>query len=90
MNIKRLIKVIFQMLNNIYNFIILKYRYVNYGNNLKITGRIFCVSNRRNSIIVGNNLHINSSRGANPIGGDTKTILYAKGNGMIKLEIMLE
>ena len=41
MNIKRLIKVIFQMLNNIYNFIILKYRYVNYGNNLKITGRIF-------------------------------------------------
>lgn len=85
MNIKRLIKIMVQLPNDIYNIIIFKYRHVNYGNNLKITGRIFCVSNGCNRIIIENNVHINSSRRSNPIGGDTKTILFAKENGTIRI-----
>ena len=71
--------------NTIYNAMVFKYRHVKYGNNLKINGRIFCVSNTPDGIVIGDNVRINSSRGSNPIGGDTKTILFAKGNGKIHI-----
>lgn len=82
---KKLVKKILDIPNNIYNKVLLGYRHVNYGNNFRIHGRIFCVSNSKDGIVIGDNVSINSSRQSNPIGGDTKTILFAKGNGKIRI-----
>lgn len=67
----------------IYNFLLLKYRGVTYGRNLIINGKLYCVSSSKKTIIIGENVKINSSLRANPIGGDTRTILFAKELGKI-------
>jgi len=85
MNIKNVIKGILSIPNLVYNKIVLAYRHVSYGKNLSINGRIFCVSNSKHGIIIGDNVSINSNRSSNPIGGDTKTILFAKGSGKIRI-----
>ena len=85
MNIKQCFFNIKNLPNTIYNTAVLKYRHVKYGNDLKINGRFFCVSNTPDGIVIGDNVRINSSRASNPIGGDTKTILFAKGNGRIRI-----
>ena len=85
MGIKKIIKDIVEIPNYIYNRIILAYRHVKYGKDLKIDGRIFCVSNSKDGIVLGDKVSINSSRSSNPIGGDTKTILFAKGSGKIRI-----
>lgn len=85
MSIKKLIYTVIGLPNIFYNAIILKYRHVKHGEKFRINGRIFCVSNSRDGIIIGNNVQINSNRASNPIGGDTKTILFAKGNGKIRI-----
>ena len=72
--------------SKLYNYILLKYRHVNYGENLIINGRLFCVSNSKDGIKLGNNVRINSCRKSNPIGGDDKTILFAKGKGKIRID----
>lgn len=85
MSIKQVLYAVKNLPNTIYNTAVLKYRHVKYGNNLKINGRIFCVSNTPDGIEIGDNVRINSSRGSNPIGGDAKTILFAKGDGRIRI-----
>lgn len=85
MGIKQILYATKNLTNFLYNTVVLKCRHVKYGNNLKINGRFFCVSNTPGGIEIGNNVRINSSRGSNPIGGDTKTILFAKGNGKIRI-----
>ena len=85
MGIKNTIKNIIGIPNYLYNRTILAYRHVNYGAGLKINGRLFCVSNSKDGIVIGDNVSINSSRSSNPIGGDTKTILFAKGSGKIRI-----
>lgn len=85
MKLKNVLKKITNFPNAVYNKTILSYRHVKYGENLKINGRIFCVSNSRNGIVIGNNVSINSNRTSNPIGGDTKTILFAKDSGKIRI-----
>ena len=85
MGMKKIVKGIFGFPNAVYNKIILTYRHVSYGKNLKINGRLFCVSNSRDGIVIGDHVSINSSRSSNPIGGDTKTILFAKGKGKIRI-----
>lgn len=85
MSIKQVLQAVKNIPNAIYNTAVLKYRHVKYGKNLKINGRIFCVSNTPDGIVIGDNVRINSSRGSNPIGGDTKTILFAKGDGRIRI-----
>lgn len=40
---------------------------------------------KKGSIHIGNHVNINSSMKADPIGGQTKTILYVLGNGSIKI-----
>lgn len=85
MDIKNIIYTIKNLPNAIYSFAVFKYRHVNYGKNLKINGKIYCVSNSTEGIQIGDNVRINSSRGSNPIGGDTRTILFAKGNGKIRI-----
>ena len=85
MKMKNTIKGILGLPNLVYNKIVLSYRHVKYGKNLRINGRIFCVSNSKDGIIIGDNVSINSNRSSNPIGGDTKTILFAKGSGKIRI-----
>lgn len=85
MGIKQVFYAVKNLPNTIYNTAILKYRHVKYGKNLKINGRIFCVSNTHDGIVIGDNVRINSSRVSNPIGGDTKTLLFAKEKGKIRI-----
>lgn len=84
-SIKKLIRTIPRIPDKIYNLILLKYRHVQYGENLKIQGRLFCVSNSKNGIVIDDNVSINSCRASNPIGGETRTILFARGNAQIKI-----
>lgn len=85
MGMKKIVKGLLGFPNYLYNKIVLAYRHVSYGKNLKIHGRIFCVSNRRDGIVIGDDVSINSSLSSNPIGGDSRTILFAKGNGTIRI-----
>ena len=85
MNIKQIIYGIAGLPNRIYNTLIMKYRHVKHGNNFRINGRIHCVSNTADGIVIGDDVSINSCLGSNPIGGDTKTILFAKGKGKIRI-----
>lgn len=83
MQIKRFIYCITGLSNHIYNILVMKYRHVRCGKNLKINGRIYCVSNTVDGITIGNEVSINSCMKSNPIGGDTRTVLFAKGKGKI-------
>lgn len=85
MGIKKILKDLFSFPNYLYNKTVLMYRHVNYGKNMRINGRIYCVSNTRDGILIGDNVSINSSLSSNPIGGDSRTILFAKGNGKIHI-----
>ena len=69
----------------LYNALVIRVRHVEHGSDLKINGKIFFVSNSPDGIIIGNDVRINSCRKANPIGGDTRTVLFAKGNGKIRI-----
>lgn len=82
---KRILNGLISFTNNIYNYMVLKYRHVTIGANSKINGRIYCVSNSKQGIIVGNNVTINSCLKSNPIGGNERTILFAKGDGKITI-----
>lgn len=85
MSIKSTIRKIISIPNSIYNKLILCYQHVYHGKNLKINGRIYCVSNTLDGIIIGNDVTINSNYKSNPIGGDARTTLFANGNGKIRI-----
>ena len=80
---KKLIRKIMAIPSQLYNYVILNYYHVRYHDTLHINGKIRCVSNSRNGIILGENVKINSGFNVNPIGGDTRTFLFAKGDGKI-------
>ena len=82
---KRIINGLISFTNTIYNYIVFKYRHVVFGANSKINGRIYCVSNSKQGIIIGDNVTINSCLKSNPIGGNERTILFAKGDGKISI-----
>ena len=69
MGIKQVFYAVKNLPNTIYNIVVLKYRHVKYGHSLKINGRILCISNTRDGIVIGDNVRLNASRGSNPIGG---------------------
>lgn len=85
MSVKQLIKRLVEVPYNIYNSILLKYRHVKHGANFRIHGRLHCVSNSKDGIVIGDNVSINSSRESAPAGGDTSTLLFAKGEGKIRI-----
>lgn len=67
-------------------FFISRSRYkVIVGKGVIVNGRIFIYSGQGHHILIGNGVRINSSLKSNPIGGATKTILYAKGDGSISI-----
>lgn len=81
--IKEMIRKLLSIPNNVYNFFTLMRNHVKYDSSLKINGRLKCCSNSNGGIVIGSNTRINSGKNANPIGGDTRTFLFAKDNGKI-------
>ena len=83
------------MRKQIYSIIYLWYRFINQlsillcgvsvGKNVHFRGKVFFKNARgsRGSIVIGDNVNINSSLAADPIGGDTRTILYTRNKGKI-------
>lgn len=65
------------------NQLVMKLRGISYGKHLLTYGTIFIRGT--GSIIIGNHVKITSCRETNPIGGDTKTILFAKNSGSIRI-----
>lgn len=63
------------------NKIILNIRGIKYGKNLTTYGKMFIRGT--GTIEIGDDVTITSCLETNPIGGDTKTILFAKENGKI-------
>lgn len=80
---KNLIRKIMAIPSKIYNYVILNYYHVTHLDSLHINGKIGCVANSKNGISFGKNVKINSGPNTNPIGGDTRTFLFAKGKGQI-------
>ncbi len=58
------------------NVVNMRIRHYTIGNNLTVYGAIFVRG--AGKVVIGDNVTITSCRETNPIGGDTKTILYAK------------
>lgn len=68
--------------NRIINYVVLRYRDVEVGKNLRINGRLFLRG--KGKISIGDNVIINSSLQSNPIGGSTKTVIHCMG-GKIRI-----
>lgn len=72
----------------ILNLPILYLKRVRYGSQFTIRGILFIKTARRkkkNTIFIGNKVHINSSRESDPIGGDCRTILFTLFDGEIHI-----
>ena len=70
------------------NIPILSLKGVKYGKGLSIRGVVFIKTARKtkkNTIFLGNNVCINSSRESDPIGGDVKTIFFTLYDGEIHI-----
>ncbi len=68
---------------HILNQMVMRLKGISYGTNLVTYGSIFIRGT--GMISLGNDVTITSCRETNPIGGDTKTILFAKENGKIRI-----
>lgn len=81
--IKQVIIKIKWFIPDIINKIVMKSRRITVGKNLLTYGRIFIRGTGK--ITIGDNVKITSCRETNPIGGDIKTILFAKENSVISI-----
>lgn len=81
MKMKKLYRKVKWFPSMIINQLQMRFRKYQLGSRLTIRGILFIRG--KGSVTIGNDVTINSCREANPIGGDTKTILYAKPNGKI-------
>lgn len=84
MNIKRLVLTIKGMPSNIYNKFLFAYRRPIYKSFPIINGKIHLVS-EKGAVSFGENVKINSSLGSDPIGGSTRSILFAEPGAKIKI-----
>ena len=67
----------------VYNKFLLGIRKIKTGEGFVCYGPLFVRGT--GTIVFGNKVRINSCRETNPIGGDTRTILFAKGNSRISI-----
>ena len=81
MNIKKTIINLKWLPSGLINRALFKMRGIHYGHNLKTYGTLFIRG--KGNIQIGNNVRFNSCRETNPIGGDTKSILFSKDHGSI-------
>ena len=79
----KLIKKVISVYEFIYNYLILRQNHVEYEQLPKIKGRIFL--RNEGKLAIGKVVRINSKMSANPIGGDTKTIIRTKPNSILKI-----
>lgn len=82
--IKKIINMILNIPTNLYNKLVLRYRKVLITNKPLIKGRIYLVSDKK-AVSFGKNVRINSSLQSNPIGGSTRTIIFACHGANIKI-----
>lgn len=68
----------------IWNKLVVNYKKVDYGKNLKINGKLYCHGNR-GRICIGDNCVINSSEESNNTAGGMHTHLITCGNGSITI-----
>lgn len=68
---------------DILNKIHMHFRGYKYGENLRTYGNVFIRG--KGKVFIGDNVIINSSMGANPIGGASKTILFSKKGSKISI-----
>lgn len=79
-------RVYWVLIGTLFNKFQMKVSDIYYGKNFCSCGCIlFRNYGGKNGIILGDNVYINSNRIADPIGGDTKTILYSSFGGKIIL-----
>lgn len=71
------------LFNKIYNFLILRYKKVYYGKEIKILGKISVHGSGK--IKIGNSVTINSSAASNPTSGFDKTYLRTEPPGIIQI-----
>lgn len=69
--------------SHVINILTLKIRNIDFGKNLSTHGTLFIRG--RGKISVGENVSITSCRETNPIGGDTKTIIFSMENATITI-----
>ena len=81
MGLKRTIIAIKWFPSHVINLLTLRLRKINCGKRLSTHGTLFV----RGTITIGENVSITSCRETNPIGGDVKTILFAKNNATITI-----
>ena len=82
MGLKRTIIAIKWFPSHVINLLTLRLRKINCGKGLSTHGTLFV---RGGTISIGENVSITSCRETNPIGGDVKTILFAKNNATITI-----
>lgn len=70
-------------LNELVNFVNLRYHKVTYDRGLKVNGRLKVCG--RGTVSFGNTVTINSGKNYNCIGGDTRAVFSATATGFIKI-----
>ena len=81
----KFVKTILSLLYFLLNYPSLLLYSVQKGKKLNIRGILYVKKVRGGKIRIGENVNINSSRWSDPIGGDTKTILYVRNGGKITI-----
>ena len=77
-------RIIITIISSILNFIKFSFWGVKYSNFPKTRGVVHVISHRRNSIVLGNSVVINSGKHRNPVGaGGVQTVFNATGDGRI-------
>lgn len=85
MSLKSLLLCLINIPNILYNKTVFKMRGIKAGKNINIHGRIYCVATDKGSVELGNDVSINSSLKSNPIGGDTRTILFVGKDAKLRI-----
>lgn len=81
--IKKIILYPSKIINTIHNLFFLFMGRVKYGRSFTINGRIFL--RNHGTLTIGDSVTINSSFAANPIGGDTNSILYVAPMAVLRI-----
>lgn len=83
MGLKKILLTIKSVPCGISNTMMLKHKGIVHGTNLHINGKLKVHGS--GTIILGNNVSINSSPDVNPVAGGTRTHLRAEGSGILKI-----
>lgn len=81
--VKKMLRKMKGSLNLVYNKLVFILKRIEYNDFPLINGRMFITNNGK--IKIGSRVKINSSLSSNPIGGDTKTVLFADKGAKIEI-----